>query len=254
VVKCYRYQTLWRAALVGLLFGLGALSKAPFLVGFVIVIFVTLLAQYSDRRLLFRQCGIICTVMVLVVLPWTLRNYYVSGGQWIPITSQGPGVLNWVVVDGNYIIRKSLDQPLPEIPVTQSGVLLTYGNPDGRAYLTKTNDDLLNEGLREPLITERLAAASRSYLIGHPAYVLKLTARGLVLLFSPYASAELTGFVKARLSAMVLFHFPLALGLLVGIFRSLRDRNVAIGILSLFAAAYLLIHAPVAESGGRYCV
>ena len=254
VIKWYRHRTVWRALFVGLLFGLGALSKGPFLVGLPIILFSCLLAPNFDRRMLFRQCAIICTVIILVVLPWTLRNYSASGGQWIAINSQGTANLTWAVADGNFIIRHSLAQPLPEIDPLKSGILLTYGNADGRTYLTKVNDDLLNKGLREPLITEGVAAAARSYLLAHPAYVFRKTVRGFILLFSPDASVELTGFLKTRLAAMVLFHFPLAIGLLVGTIRSLRERNVCIGILCVFAAAYLLIHAPLAIAGGRYCV
>jgi len=253
VVKWYRHRTVWRAVFVGLLFGLGALSKAPFLIGLVIAPFGGLLAPHYDRRMLFRQCGIICTVIILVVLPWTLRNYFVSG-QWILINSQGPAGQIWAVADGNFIIRHSLAQPLREVPTFQSGILLTYGNADGRAYLTKVNNDLLNEGLGEPLVTEGVAAAARSYLLTHPAYVFKKTVRGFILLFSPDTSGKLTGFLKTRLAAIALFHFPLAAGLLVGTFRSLRDRNVGISILCVFAAVYLLIHAPVAVGGGRYCL
>ena len=78
--------------------------------------------------------------------------------------------------------------------------------------------------------------------------------RGAVLLFSPDASVAFTAYLKTRLAAMAVFHLPLAIGLLAGIVLSLRQKRLALAILSLFTAAYLLIHAPVTGSGGRYCI
>jgi len=53
---------------------------------------------------------------------------------------------------------------------------------------------------------------------------------------------------------MLLIHLPLTAGLLVGLARSLREKNAAMAILSLLATGFLLIHAPAAVSGGRYAV
>jgi len=60
--------------------------------------------------------------------------------------------------------------------------------------------------------------------------------------------------LRTRLLAMLLFHVPLAIGLVIGIFRSVQRRHLALSVLSLFTAAYLLIHAPEGDLGGRNSV
>ena len=254
VVAWCRRPNRWRAALVGLLFGLGALAKSPFVFGPAIILFLFLLSRNFRRQLPFQQVGLVCIVMALVILPWTIRNYHVSGGRWIPVNSQGSTFSTWMVADGNYVVRESLSDPLLETPPLQSGILLTYGNPDGIACLRGKNDALLKDGITQPGITEALAKASRSYLLEHPLCVFATTMRGIVLIFSPDASMTLTQSPKTRIAAMVLFHLPLTAGWLAGVSGSLRGKRLALNILSLFTVAYLLIHAPIAVGGGRCCV
>ena len=67
-------------------------------------------------------------------------------------------------------------------------------------------------------------------------------------------SSAFVRFIGIRIAAMLLFHLPLAAGLAAGLVWSLRDRNAAFCILSAFTLAYLVVHAPVTDSGGRYCV
>jgi len=249
-----RHPTPWRSALVGLLFGLGALAKAPFLIAPAIALLVYVLGRPFRRQLPARQVALAVILAAFAVLPWTFRNYRVSGGRFVLINSQGWTQLIWMASDGIYQPRESLSDPRQETPTRTKGVALSYGNEAGYDYLLRKNDELLEQGLSGPAVTEALGAAARSYLLRHPAFVLKLVLRGMVLVFSPDAGPRLYRFFWIRVVAMVLFHVPLALGLLAGILRALREWNAPMSILSLFVVAYLLVHAPATSAGGRYSV
>jgi len=251
-----RHPTPWRSALVGLLFGLSALAKSPFLIAPAITLLVYLLGRPFRRQLPSRQVVLAAIMTAVAVLPWTIRNYQVSGGRFALINSQGPAYLIWIASDGTFRPRESLSEPRLETPAHTKGAALSYGNEDGYHYLLQKNDELLERGLSGPVVTEALAAAARLYLLRHPAFALKIVLRGMVLLFSPDAGPRLYRFLGIRVVAMVLFHLPLALGLPAGILMALREKNAAVSILSLFAAAYLLVHSPgsIAGAGGRFSV
>ena len=243
-----------RAAVCGLLFGLGALAKSPFLAVQPVTLLVWCFGRDFRRQLPFRQIALACAVATAVVLPWTIRNYRVSGGQFIPINSQNQTYPVWLVADDNFYPRYSLSEPLENTFTPQKGVALTYGNKSGVDFLIRANEELLRMGESGIGIRKGLAIAARSYLVRHPLYLLRITARGAVLLFSPDASAGLSRFLVARIVAMILFHLPLAAGLVIGIVRAGREKNAAFMVLALFAVAYLLVHAPGTGGGGRYSV
>ena len=254
IVAWCRNPTPWRSVFAGLLLGLGALAKSPFLIAPAITLIVYLLGRPFRRQLPSRQVVLAAIMTAVVILPWTVRNYQVSGGRFVLINSQGPAQLIWIASDGIFRQRESLSQPRQETPTRTKGVALSYGNVAGYDYLRRKNDELLDRGLSGPAVTEALGAASLSYLLRHPAFVLKVVLRGMVLLFSPDAGSRLYSFVWIRVVAMLLFHLPLALGLFAGILRALREKNAPMSILSLFVAVYLLVHAPAAIAGGRYSV
>jgi hypothetical protein len=82
--------------------------------------------------------------------------------------------------------------------------------------------------------------------------VLRLVARGLILLAAPYAVGPLREFLPARLAAMLLIHLPLLLGFALGLFRSWRSRDAAIAMMAWFVALYLLAHTTLVAEGGRH--
>ena len=246
--------TRGRALVAGLLLGIGVLAKSPFLLGLVIVLLVGGLGRDYRRQLPLGQIAWACATVLLVVLPWTVRNYRVSGGRFIPVNSQNVTFPIWLVADGKFYVRESLAEPPRPAPTFKQGLAFTYGNQDGIDVLMRRNDQLLEDGVSGPSVSEDLASASRWYLLTHPAYLTKIALRGTILLFSPDAGARLTPFLTARIAAMVLFHLPLALGLIAGTRRALREKNAALAVLALFTIAYLAVHAPGVVGGGRYSV
>lgn len=192
--------------------------------------------------------------MILVISPWTIRNYYVSNGEFIPVNSQGREQLIWIVADGNFKVKDSLSEPVENaVSIQKSGLLFSYGNLDGITHLTEVNNNLLRHGLSVDLIYDELGKTSIYYLLKHPEYIIRQTIRGILLLMSPYASIFGKS-IMIRVLATVLFHIPLLFGLIVGTLHALVQKNASISIISLFTAAYLLIHAPAAVGGGRYTV
>src|SRR2546425_1571572 len=162
-----------RAAVCGLLFGLAALAKSPFLVVQPVVLLVWSLGRDFRRQLPSVQIVLACVVATAVVLPWTLRNYRVSGGEFILINSQNLTYPVWLVADDNFYPRYSLSEPLQETFTPQKGVALTYGNKSGVDFLIRTNEELLRMGESGIGIRKGLATAARAYLVRHPLYLLR---------------------------------------------------------------------------------
>jgi len=106
-----RQPSTARAAVCGLSFGLAALAKSPFLAVLASVLLVWLIGRDFRRQLPFRQVVLACAVAAAVVLPWTIRNYVVSGGRFILINSQNLTYPVWMVADDNFYPRDSLSEP-----------------------------------------------------------------------------------------------------------------------------------------------
>ena len=127
----FRRPTLSWAAACGALFGVAALAKSPFLAAPVAVLVVWLAARDVRRRLPFRHVIVTCASCAMLVIPWSIRNYRVTGGHLVLINAQNLSYPVWLVADGNFHPRESLSEPAPEAPAPDTGVALTYGNPDG---------------------------------------------------------------------------------------------------------------------------
>ncbi len=204
--------------------------------------FVWLLAKVFRRQLQFEQVLLIGVVMLAIVAPWTMRNYLVTGGKFIPVNSQGVGALTWMVADGNFKIRRSsLDPPLDN-SMKQQGIFLSYGNRDGIEYLTRINNDLLERGVSGAAMSEELGKAALSYLVSHPGYIFKHAIKGVILFMAPDSGPLAYKYPKARVLAMMVFHVPLFVGFIVGMLRALIEKDAALSIISLSTVVYLLIH------------
>ena len=250
-VSWCRTPSLSRAVATGACLGLSALGKSPFLAGPIVVLLVGWVFRRHPRCPPWRQVVLAAAVSAAVIVPWTLRNALVAG-RFVPINSQGAGAVIWMVADGHFRARETPSDPIPQQLDPEQGVGFTYGNEDGVAYLLKHNEDLLRQGVSGSGIERGLEAAARSYLVRHPLYVLRLLARGMILMAAPYAVGPLREHPRVRLAAMVLIHLPLAIGFAVGLLRSWREHDAAIAMLSLIATLYLLAHSTVVAEGGRY--
>ena len=143
--------------LAGCFIGLASLCRASaqFLSVF---IFVVLFIKTKQRRIAFVKNYIFLLIsMVLIVSPWTLRNYIVSGGEVIPIdTSKGYTFWegNQVLTDGHDLEALSREKRL-NAESAIADILGIANEPDGTgnisriAWSSKRNSDkLFNEAVQ----------------------------------------------------------------------------------------------------------
>jgi hypothetical protein len=93
-VLALRQGKIWQWLAAGGLLGLVNLCKPTFLAWPLII----LAFAFLHRVPLMRVGGLIAA-MVLIVAPWTLRNYRVSGGEFLPVATERGGVTTFI---GNY--------------------------------------------------------------------------------------------------------------------------------------------------------
>lgn len=84
-------QMLWPALLCGLCLGIGALIRPTYLL-LPIPIGLHMLISWKERRKALLTAAIMLVGVLLAVLPWTYRNYRVTGG-FVLISSNGGGNL-----------------------------------------------------------------------------------------------------------------------------------------------------------------
>jgi 4-amino-4-deoxy-L-arabinose transferase-like glycosyltransferase len=253
VVVWYQAPNISGAIAVGLLFGFGVLAKSPNLIIPFITCFVWFLSRDFQRRVPLQQLLLLLGATIIVVSPWTFRNFLVTDNKFILVNSQDNEYLTWLVADGKFRMRKSLSDPPIEYSEQKSQVF-SYGNVDGVDYLRSINNDLLARGQSISTIEEMVKVASIHYLSDNPIYVFKKLIRGLVLLVSPDSGRIFKDSLRVRILMALLFHLPLFFGLLIGTSFAIIRKNFGIVIISLSIIVYLLIHAPVTVGRGRYTV
>jgi hypothetical protein len=93
-VLALRDGKFWQWLIAGGLLGLINLCKPTFLPWPLVI----LAFAFLHRIPLIRVGGLIAA-MVLIVVPWTLRNYRLSGGEFLPVATERGGVTTFI---GNY--------------------------------------------------------------------------------------------------------------------------------------------------------
>jgi hypothetical protein len=90
----FRRGKLWQWLVAGALLGFVNLCKPTFLAWPLVI----LAFAFLHRTPLVRVGGLIAA-MVLIVAPWTLRNYRVTDGEFLPVATERGGVTTFI---GNY--------------------------------------------------------------------------------------------------------------------------------------------------------
>jgi len=93
-VIALRHQKLWQWLAAGGLLGVVNLCKPMFLAWPVVIIAFAILHRISFVRI----AGLI-VAMVLIVAPWTYRNYRLTGGEFLPVATERGGLTTFI---GNY--------------------------------------------------------------------------------------------------------------------------------------------------------
>lgn len=152
-------ETRWTLMGCGVLFALAMLTKS---VALVLPVAVLLVAAVRKEWTYARSLALACLIGLVLVSPWTVRNYLLSG-RFIPVhTSLG---LNFV--QGEAIARHWTETPFSTLAIwekgrAEGGELLASGNqrpesPEGDALLTAA---ILQRWWRDPVTLLRHAAAN----------------------------------------------------------------------------------------------
>ena len=146
--------TAWRGILTGAAIGLATLTKAVMLpFAFLVVIYVV----FRRIRGHLRYALLMLAVSVVIVVPWTIRNYSVSGAFVGVTTSVGVNMMQ-----GDAVAHFWLDKPF------QALELQSLGQPAIDSVLAGTG-----QTMTDPAGDRRLAFASFSYNVSHPLFLLK---------------------------------------------------------------------------------
>jgi hypothetical protein len=93
-VLALRQGKLWQWLMAGGLLGLVNLCKPTFLAWPLVILGFAFL-----HRLPLVRVGALIVAMMLIVVPWTLRNYRLTGGEFLPVATERGGVTTFI---GNY--------------------------------------------------------------------------------------------------------------------------------------------------------
>jgi hypothetical protein len=154
-------MTLAGAARFGAGLGLLALTNASYIIAFPVLLFIACRGPIARSRLL--AAGVAIAAALVVVMPWTIRNY-ATFGRWVPIRT-GAGVQFWI---GNPPISHGwLDQP--------AFAAHPYANPSERALMLR-----IGEPAYDDLVFERFERATLERPLGYLASCLRRSAYLLI--------------------------------------------------------------------------
>ena len=92
LIKYFQTQRFFPLILSGIFFALAVLTRPVGLFLFIFIIFLILFRQPRWDNV--KHVVVLAMAMIILILPWTIRNYVVFG-KFIPVTTQGSLVL-WV--------------------------------------------------------------------------------------------------------------------------------------------------------------
>jgi 4-amino-4-deoxy-L-arabinose transferase-like glycosyltransferase len=223
-----RRPSAWLAAATGLLFGAATLTREVALpVAVVGAAWWVLRAEPGERGAALRRSALMLGALVLVVAPWTARNYAVQG-RFIPV-----GTIGWFTAgEGNTLEENWMRPTGPRV------------HAYSRAYF-----DLRDEIERMDFAR---AQAFQRILEEQPAWLFKKTVRNMALMLSPDsyllfkmrrgAYGPVTDATYALAMAACAGSFALVLvGGAVGLAIAPGRRGLTLGVLATVAALHVAL-------------
>lgn len=202
----------WVIFLAGLACGLGALTHGSFLLLPVVLGGLTLLARQPAWSRKLATAGLLLLGTVLVVLPWTARNYRVFH-RVIPVVT-GQGILYWLG-DYEFTGREGYD----------------LANLFERAAGRKPALNFC--GFADPEDDALLWALARKDMLERPGNTLRRTALGVYGFWAPWVPSKEKGVICAAMNLpVVLAVVVLLLRNLVG--RRLQFHHVVLAVVVLY--------------------
>ncbi len=231
-LRWHRHPTLSSALLCGVCAGITGLIRESILAPFACLILLTLIwdgrANWTNA---LKNAVVLGAGMVLVILPWTVHNYFVTGGALVPIST----ISMYLVGAGNNdcVAAEGWDEPF-------------FGdNPC--PILNDQKTQLLADEHLEPLALNLSRASSRvgtRWILNHPAAYLKLSFRRAWTVVDPWHRQQhLAGFKKLiMLVYFLLFVFTGIAGLAwTAITRRWTFQSLTLALLALAMYAPLVL-------------
>jgi 4-amino-4-deoxy-L-arabinose transferase-like glycosyltransferase len=166
------------AVLAGVLWGLLALGR-PALLGFMPFLVLWLWLNRADWRSWLKTSALLATAVILVVLPWTIRNYQIQGQVVMIATNGGFNFWNgnnpFTTGSGHIVYSEQVDQFLgrPHDP-TQPAIIQIYPYPLPADILTGVAT------VSELTLDRQLYRAGLDFIRQHPRDWITLLGQKLV--------------------------------------------------------------------------
>jgi 4-amino-4-deoxy-L-arabinose transferase-like glycosyltransferase len=219
--------TILRSILVGLALGTSILCKATWLP--YLVILPLLLVSLADRRIGWKHVSYIIVASLLVVFPWTLRNYNVTG-KFIPVHL----LTGFDLAIGDGVAENYSKSPL------SSAALWTAGFDEKIRPLQGSLPKNAERWKREFLIDSTLVKRSLGKYAHSPQFLAKKVALNSLLFWT-------LGEDKKKTIVISLMQLPLLLVFVIAAINLLRIKGIRTiyGVHIFMVLAYYALHLPV---------
>ncbi len=94
-----RARNSWQWIVAGVLLGVVNLCRPTFLLWPLVLVGHALACRSGSTRKSVPYVGVLIAAMLLVIAPWTYRNWRLTGGEFLPVATEAGGVTTFV---GNY--------------------------------------------------------------------------------------------------------------------------------------------------------
>lgn len=256
ISRQFASPSLMRAGIAGLGMGMLVLLKAPHMVLPWFLAGVMVIAGPTERARSQRFVILMLVLAHLAVVPWTIRNYLVSGGKVILVNSQETGVWLWAACDGDCGgLRDSLNDPIPASSAPKTQGFFDRGDRGAADFIAARNEEALRDGQSGSELAATRRAAAREYLVMNPTRYLKNLGRCVMLTLAPAARPGLAlAAYPLRMLVMAVFHIPLFLGLFLGIRRGWKERHLLLLTVCAYVGCYAAIHMVTLTGEGRQMI
>ncbi len=216
----------WRLPLIGILTGLCALTK-PFYMAYPVVIALGQWLSGKQYKTILRDAGVVLAIMVVMIAPWTVRNYQ-AYGRFIPV-SYNSGFVMYLNNNANNIHGgwMSLDT-IHKTPDLQKKIdqHLEYGNKS-----VKLASDIELDFKKE----------AQAWIVNNPWEFGKL---GVIRVHSTFFNGawDVDSWTMNGIRSLDTGHTEIELSRSLNAFRAWND--IFYGILTAFGAVFVFLNVP----------
>jgi 4-amino-4-deoxy-L-arabinose transferase-like glycosyltransferase len=201
-LRWYRSPSTPLALICGICAGLTALIREAVLAPFAALVVLAFLWNWREHRMASLTPALLMAAgLILVVAPWTIRNYAVSGGQFVPISTQPWALLG--AGNNDCVAAEGWGTPFygdsPCTSLNQQRAALLTSQHEISTTLTRARAN---------------AALGKRWIASHPGAYLKLSIRRAWTVFDPlHPQQHLTGVKRLLMvSYFAVFVFTGAIG------------------------------------------